>query len=162
MATDALSYTGINRAYSDFAGTRACEELINLRPATEGVVPVKESLVKMSNVPYHKVFVHHTTAGPKYIAIGRNLADVYAKYLEYDEENEVWVEKKTLFTVSAPNPTAAQALLDKVYYASAGNVLAFSVCDPDNNIFRNYAFTWKWSDKAFYEGGHWVGGETYV
>lgn len=162
MATEALSYTGINRAYSDFAGSHACEELINLRPATEGVVPVKEALERMSNVPYYKVFVHHTTAGPKYIAIGRNNADVYAKYLEYDEENEVWVEKKTLFTVSAPNPTAAVALLDKVYYASAGNVLAFSVCDPDNNIFRNYAFTWKWSDKAFYEGGQWVGGETYV
>ena len=162
MATEALSYTGINRAYSDFAGSHACEELINLRPATEGVVPVKEALERMSNVPYYKVFVHHTTAGPKYIAIGRNLADVYAKYLEYDEGNELWVEKKTLFTVSAPTPTAAVALLDKVYYASAGNVLAFSVCDPDNNIFENYAFTWKWSDKAFYEGGQWVGGETYV
>lgn len=162
MATEALSYTGINRAYSDFAGSHACEELINLRPATEGVVPVKEALERMSNVPYYKVFVHHTTAGPKYIAIGRNLADVYAKYLEYDEENELWVEKKTLFTVSAANPTAAKELLDKVYYASAGNVLAFSVCDPGNKIFRNYAFTWKWSDKAFYEGGQWVGGETYV
>lgn len=143
MATDALSYTGINRAYSDFAGTRACEELINLRPATEGVVPVKESLVKMSNVPYYKVFLHHTTSGLKYIAIGRNLADVYAKYLEYDEENETWVVADTLFSVGAPNPNAAKELLDKVYYASAGNILTFSICDNVNEVYENKAYTWK-------------------
>ena len=162
MATDALSYTGINRAYSDFAGSRACEELINLRPATEGVVPVKEALVRMSNVPYHRVFIHYTTSGPKYVAIGRNNADVYAKHLVYDEENETWTEAKTLFSISAPNPIAAKDLLERTYYASAGNVLLFSLCDPENSVFENRAFTWKWSDRAFLVDGQYVGGETYV
>ena len=143
MATDALSYTGINRAYSDFAGSRACEELINLRPATEGVVPVKEALVRMSNVPYYRVFIHYTTSGPKYIAIGRNNADVYAKLLEYDEENETWTVAETLFSISAPDPIAAKDLLERTYYAAAGNVLLFSLCDPDNSVFENRAFTWK-------------------
>ena len=140
MATDALSYTGINRAYSDFAGSRACEELINLRPTTEGVVPVKEALVKMQNVPYYKVFTHYTTSGPKYIGIGRNLADVYAKYLEYDEENETWVVADTLFSVSAPNPIAAQETIKKVYYASAGNIILFSICDRENSVRENRSF----------------------
>ena len=42
MAADTLSLVGINRALSDYAGARACEELINLRPTTEGLVPVKD------------------------------------------------------------------------------------------------------------------------
>lgn len=145
MAIDSLSYTGINRAYSDFAGTRACEELINLRPTSEGVVPVKEALERMSNVPYYKVFIHHTTSGPKYIAIGRTNADVYAKYLVYDEDEDTWNVEDTLFSVSAASPSAAQALLDRVYYATAGNILVFSICDTDtaNGVFANKSFTWK-------------------
>ena len=140
MAIDSLSYTGINRAYSDFAGTRACEELINLRPTSDGVVPVKEALERMSNVPYYKVFIHHTTSGPKYIAIGRTNADVYAKHLVYDEEQEIWTVADTLFSVSAANPTAAAELLDKVYYATAGNILVFSICG--DTVHENRAFTW--------------------
>ena len=137
MATDALSYTGINRAYSDFAGSRACEELINLRPATEGVVPVKDFSVKMADVPYRKVFIHYTTSGPKYIIArigGADDDDVVVQYI--DEQGTVL--GGLFITESYGDDT-----FDSLHFASAGNILLISLCDRTNGKYENSAHMWK-------------------
>ena len=137
MATDALSYTGINRAYSDFAGSRACEELINLRPATEGVVPVKDFSVKMADVPYRKVFIHYTTSGPKYIIArigGGDDDDVVVQYI--DEQGTVL--DGLFITESYGDDT-----FDSLHFASAGNILLISLCDRTNGVYENSAHMWK-------------------
>lgn len=140
MATEALSYLGINRAYSDFAGSRACEELINLRPTSEGVVPVKDFSVKMANVEWSRIFVHHTTHGPKYLVIGKGTGSVYAKHIALEEG--VWVVKKTFFTVTGLTGIE-DAVVDAISYAAAGNIILFSLCDKTNSKYGNWAFTWK-------------------
>ena len=135
MATDALSYTGINRAYSDFAGSRACEELINLRPATEGVVPVKDFSVKMADMPFSRIYVHHTTSGPHYIVV-RAVSDEDTVLVQYvDEDGE---EVQTLFST----PYDGLETIDSISYATAGNILVISLWDKENNRFKNAAYTW--------------------
>ena len=137
MATDALSYTGINRAYSDFAGSRACEELINLRPATEGVVPVKDFSVKMADVPYRKVFIHYTTSGPHYIVV-RAVTDEDAVLVQYvdDDGDEIGLP---LFST----PYDGEETIESISLASAGNILLISLCDKENGRYGNAAYIWK-------------------
>lgn len=137
MATDALSYTGINRAVSDFAGAKACEELINLRPATEGTVPVKEFSVKMSNVPFLRFFAHHTTFGPRFIVIVRGgTNDGYALVQRVDADGSVL---QTLFST----PWLGDGTLESIHYASAGNIVLISLCDQDHGAYENKAYIWK-------------------
>lgn len=137
MATDALSYTGINRAYSDYAGSRACEELINLRPATEGTVPVKDFSVKMADKPFLKFFVHRTTNGNKYIVL-RLVADgddVSVQYVDgYGDMQQV------LF---GPVESNGDQTVDAIHFATAGNVLLISMCDRIEGEYQNRAWVWK-------------------
>ncbi len=137
MATDALSYTGINRAVSDFAGAKACEELINLRPATEGTVPVKEFSVKMSDMPFRRVFMHYTTNGPHYIVIRRGGEENDAVLVQYVDEYGVPV--KGLFNT----PWRNESTIGSIHFASAGNVVLISMCDRDNGVYENKAYIWK-------------------
>lgn len=137
MATDALSYTGINRAYSDFAGSRACEELINLRPATEGVVPVKDFSVKMSDKPFLRFFVHHTTSGPKYIVL-RLVADGDDMAVQYVDVNGDM--QQVLF---GPVESNGDQTVDAIHFATAGNILLISMCDRAEGEFHNKAWVWK-------------------
>lgn len=137
MATDALSYTGINRAYSDFAGSRACEELINLRPATEGVVPVKGFSVKMADKPFLKFFVHHTTSGDKYIVL-RLVNDGDDMSVQYVDGNGDM--QQVLF---GPVESNGDQTVDAIHFATAGNILLISMCDRINEVYENRAYTWK-------------------
>ena len=134
MATDNFIYQGINRAVSDYAGARACEELINLRPTEGGVVPVMDFSTKMSNKPYHRVFIHHTTSGDKYLAIWKDGTTV--KVSQVDQYGAV--TGSALFTT----PYVSDATLESIYYASAGNILLFSLCDRTNKVYKTSAYTW--------------------
>ncbi|MBQ9476021.1 MAG: hypothetical protein IJU69_07245, partial [Bacteroidales bacterium] len=69
MPVSDIVFQGINRAASDYSNAGACEELINLRPADSGLVPVKPFSVKMANVTYEKVYVHNTSRGKNYIGV---------------------------------------------------------------------------------------------
>ena len=136
MATDALSYTGINRAVSDYAGAKACEELINLRPATEGTVPVKDFSIKLADMPFAKVFVHYTTDGPHYIVI-RLVNDGDDAAVQYVGDDGAAIQ--TLYTTVWNGDQTLAAL----HFASAGNVLLISMCDRIEKEYANAAYTWK-------------------
>ena len=142
MATDALSYTGINRAVSDFAGAKACEELINLRPATEGTVPVKDFSVKMLDVPFRRFFVHRTTSGPHYIVI-RVVNDGDDAAVQYVDGEGTVIQ--TLFLTE----WNGDQTLGSLHFASAGNVMLISLCDRDIGAYENRAYIWK--DGAYQE-----------
>ena len=135
MAAQHLTYTGINRALSDYAGTSACEELINLRPATEGLVPVKDFSVKLYNKPFSRIYVHHTTSGPHYIVV-RADTDEDAVLVHYVDEYGDDVQ--LLFSTPYDGPET----IDAISYAVAGNILVISLWDKENNRFKNASFTW--------------------
>ena len=137
MATDNFIYQGINRAVSDYAGSRACEELINLRPTEGGVVPVRDFTAKMTNKPFLKFFVHHTTSGDKYIVL-RTVADGDDVSVQYVDENGTLVQ--VLF---GPIEFMGDPTVDAIHFATAGNELLISVCDRAESVFANRAYTWK-------------------
>lgn len=137
MATDNFIYQGINRAVSDYAGARACEELINLRPTDGGLVPVRDFTAKMTNVPFQKLFLHHTTGGDKYIAIWK---DDDAAKVSYVSSNGTVI--KDLFNTTWYNDQT----IPSIHYASAGNILLISMCDKYNEVYKNSAWTWKGGD----------------
>lgn len=138
MAADNFIYQGINRAVSDYAGTRACEELINLRPTEGGVVPVRDFVTKMANMPFNRIFVHNTTSGPKYIVV-RTVTEEDAVLVQYVDENGE--EIQTLFST----PDNGDQTLDAISYAAAGNIIFISLCDKEGLKFKNAAWTWKGS-----------------
>ena len=144
MAADTLLYQGINRSATDYSGGRACEELINLRPTTDGLVPVKDFDVMFSGVTYDRIYVHHSTSGDRYIAIRRGEDTVYAQWID-----DTLVSPFIFFQIEIEGASASEisAVQDRVIaalsYASAGNVILFSVCDAQDGIFGNWAFTWK-------------------
>ena len=69
MPASQLSFQGINRSVSDYSSTGACEELINLRPTTAGLEPVKPFSVQMNAVSYDRVYEHKASTGTYYIAL---------------------------------------------------------------------------------------------
>lgn len=136
MAVENFIYQGINRAVSDYTGARMCEELINLRPTDGGLVPVRDFTAKMSNKPFFRVFVHHTTAGDKYIAVWKDGSTV--KATQVTEDGTV-IASPVLFST----PYTDDAAVGSIHYATAGNILVFSMCDTVHAVFKNTAWTWK-------------------
>lgn len=145
MPIQQLSYLGINRAVSDYSPSRACEELINLRPTTDGLVPVKPFATKMSNVTFDRVIVHNTSEGANYIAVYRSNGVVKIDLVDESGQNPV--------NIGVITPDAAgqlDGIVSSLSYASAGNVLLFSVAfrgsagtTPAAPFFGNYAYLWK-------------------
>ena len=155
MAVDNLIYQGINRAPTDYAGEQVCEELINLRPTTGGVVPVKECNALFGGaVVFARVYIHHTTNGDNYIAVKKSVStqaqDTHvAKVtcLQVNPTNGATVATLVEFTstkntLSEAN-NAADRLLAGLHYAAAGNVILFSECDPTDGIYSNHMRTFK-------------------
>ena len=136
MAVDNFIYQGINRAISDYSGSRMCEELINLRPTTEGLVPVKDFDAKFTNVAWRRVFVHHTTTGDNYIVI-RVVGDGDDAAVQHVDEDGSVIQ--TLFLTE----WNGDQTLESLHFASAGNILLLSLCDKDNSVYENRAFVWK-------------------
>ena len=143
MATDSLSYSGINRSITDYAGSRACEELINLRPTSEGLIPVRPFTVKFSNKPFIKFFVHHTKDGDKYIVLraAGDGDDSVVYHVDADGYDVQWL----FYAGGLAGDPAANA----INFAAAGNVLLISMCDREDGSFENRAYTWK--DGAYAE-----------
>ena len=145
MATDSLSYAGINRAVSDFSGNKFCEELINLRPTTDGLVPVKPFTVKYANSPYYKIFVHHTTDGDKYIGVRKDATNYKVVVELIGTPATLLFERTMTGSVSYEKTHKMNLYADNLFFAAAGNVILFSerAIDQYAPPFENVAFTWK-------------------
>jgi len=145
MATDSLSYSGINRAVSDYSGAKFCEELINLRPTSYGLVPVKPFTIKYANSPYYKIFVHHTTDGDKYIGV-RKVPSSYKVVVELIGNTTTTLFERTMTgSVSYEKTHKMNLYADNLFFAAAGNIILFSerAIDQYAPPFENVAFTWK-------------------
>lgn len=146
MATDSLSYSGINRAVSDFSGAKFCEELINLRPTTDGLVPVKPFSTKFADTQYSRIFVHHTTDGDKYIGVRRNTSQLKV-YVELIGTPAVQLFERGFsgggFPSSQARLDAMQKYVEVLSFAAAGNVVLFSAYEKTYSLYDNHSFIWK-------------------
>lgn len=134
MPVQDLNYQGINRAISDYASSQACEELINLRPTSNGLVPVKPFSVKMANVDYDKVYVHKIGDGQNYIAIkfGPNSTVIY-------RISETGAILSTLDPINIANLSA-----EDIHFATAGNIFLISVAKHSTpTAYQNISYIWK-------------------
>lgn len=143
MAVETLNYGGINRAVSDYGNPGSCEELINLRPTTEGLVPVKDFVPKFSDLDFYRVFVHRAVGRDVYLALRRTSSGVSAVVL-----NSSGGVASTLFTVAATTDAKRERIVEGTSFAYAGNVVLFSVCDASDGIYENHAFTWNGTSYA--------------
>lgn len=143
MAVENLAFQGINRAITDFASARACEELINLRPTGSGIVPVRPFKAIAENKGYGKVFVHNVGRLRNIIGIlttssGGSLS--MGVYL-LDEDGDIGATIDT-FTIDDI------ISMDCVHFAAAGNMCLLSIYDPDatalvdEGLFLNKAYLW--------------------
>ena len=135
MAADNFIYQGINRSVSDYSGSRACEELINLRPTEGGLAPVKDFATKMLNTQYRRIFLHHSTSGDHIIGIRGTAADHV--YIEWVRDNDTPLE---LADFGLLDQFEVDSVIDHTSFAAAGNVILFSIYET---IFENRAFIWK-------------------
>ncbi len=147
MAAETLTYQGINRSITDYAGSRACEELINLRPTTDGLVPVKPFTEMFAGAGYDRVFVHRTTDGSRYIGVRRD-ENSYKVVVEVAGNTPVLLFEKGVTGDSIHEKRyKMQLYVENLSFASAGNVLLFSErTDAENGqiqFFENRSFTWR-------------------
>ena len=147
MAAETLTYQGINRSITDYAGSRACEELINLRPTTDGLVPVRPFAVKYAGSTYTKVFVHHTTSGDKYIGIKKNTSQLkVSAELIGASPAYTFFEKSFAgggYPSSEARVDAMNKFADALSFAATGNVILFSAYEKTYSVYGNWAATWK-------------------
>ena len=142
MAVEHLSFQGINRAVSDFAANGACEELINLRPTTAGLVPVKPFLVKMSGLSYDKIFVHNASNTTNYLGVA--ISGGILEVAQLDESGSA---------IGAPiiSEEIGDISLDNIHFAAADNIVLFSISDEEKNVYQNYSLIWKTDSYAIRE-----------
>lgn len=136
MAASSLNYQGINRAITDYGNSGACEELINLRPSGNGLIPVKPFNVKMDNVDYDKIYVHNTSEGKNYIALKKSGSTVYIYRIT--DAGAIISPYIDYFSVSG----ATNFDFEQVSFATAGNIVLFSVCDKDDEFYLNLSYLW--------------------
>lgn len=139
MAVEQLNFQGINRAISDFSNGGACEELINLRPTGTGLVPVKPFTVMMTGVSYDKLYIHKTGAISNYIAVKLDGDTLYFYWVS--EEGE---ELATLSEISVAG--YEHFSVDQVHFAYTGNIILFSICDEEDDFYKNLSFLWDGSE----------------
>lgn len=139
MAVQQLNFLGINRAVSDYGGPGACEELINLRPTTQGLVPVKPFSVKWSGLTYKKVITHNTSTGANYLCFKKVAEDDHYKCQVWQIDSHgdiIGVSPLTDFYIEG------DAAIEDIHYATAGNIITFSAKEPDNSYYKNASLLW--------------------
>ena len=136
MPIENLNFQGINRAISDFGSTGACEELINLRPTTAGLVPVKPFSVKMEGVTYDKVYTHYAGATVNYIAV--TILNGNLKIQQISEDGQTATSIFPDIDIS----TYTHFSLSDIHFATVGNQALFSIADKEDSFFKNISFLW--------------------
>ena len=149
MPTDRLNYLGINRAVSDYSQSSACEELINLRPTSDGLVPVKPFKTTISEYPISadKVYVHQHTGARRYICQRFTTAESGTRYLLLYSYADGSYSEQVLTSIQVPSNLSA----DSVHYASVGNIILISISDTNANFYQNLAFKWDESESEYVE-----------
>lgn len=138
MAVKTQNYLGINRAVSDYSSSSACEELINLRPTTDGLVPVKPFAAKKT-VYFDRIYEHKARGATNYICIAMSGNDASVSFLDYSLQ--VRLASATLSLVGNIN---------NIHYAAAGNIVLLSVKKETNS--KNYAYRWDGSTYLALDG----------
>ena len=144
MAADQLTFQGINRAVSDYAASGACEELINLRPTTAGLVPVKPFSVKMSDVSFDKVYVHYAQGATNYIGLRIEDDAIQATgkaLVGYLLDASGTPVGSAIFSVSG-----GEYLPSVVGFATTGNIALFSIENKEGAIYATKAIIWNGSE----------------
>lgn len=135
MAAEQLTFQGINRAITDYSLSGACEELINLRPTTGGLVPVKPFSVKMADTIYDKVFIHNTAYGPCYIGVRMGDYGVEICLLNEDGTFNTLIDR-----INSGDYRSTS--LEYLHMASVGNELLFSVLNEDEGVYITLNYLW--------------------
>lgn len=133
MPVERLNFHGINRAVSDYGSAGSCEEMINLRPTTGGLVPVKRFQVTM-NVTFDEVLIHYAGNATNYIAI--TLGSGNAVSIDHISASGAIIANIASFT------TSAAITINDIHFASTGNIILFSICNKTNGVYDNRAFLW--------------------
>ena len=138
MPVEQLNFQGINRAISDFGAYGACEELINLRPTTAGLVPVKPFSYTLGDITKDIIFVHKAAGQDNYIGItlDRTTNQMFIELLYEDGSHRGDID-----TVSFSDFPE----LDKkdIHIAYTGNILLISILNKDAKFFLNLSYIWK-------------------
>ena len=142
MAAEHLSYNGINRSITDYAGSRACEELINLRPTSEGLMPVRPFTTMFSNKNYDRIFVHHAVGINNLIGVKRASSAVEVTFV-----SNTGIGTQALFSIPVTGTDEQKAakmqnIVDGLSFATAGDIILVSVCDKTDGIYGNWSFKW--------------------
>jgi len=150
MAAETLTYQGINRSITDYAGSRACEELINLRPTASGLIPLRPFSVKFSDRQFDRVFRHQITGYDNFIAVRHDSSSVEVALL-----SSGGTVLQVLFTVEVTGTSEQKAakiqnIIANVHCASVDDLVLFSICDRTDGIYMNRAFRWD-SPITFYK-----------
>ena len=143
MAAEHLSYNGINRSITDYAGSRACEELINLRPTSEGLMPVRPFDTMFSNKNFDRVFVHHAVGVTNYISVRHDSSNLTVSLLSSGGSGlQTLVTIPLVGSSSSEKEAMALRLVENLHFATAGNIILVSVCDKDDSVYGNWSYTW--------------------
>lgn len=137
MPVQDLNFLGINRAISDYSPSSACEELINLRPSVNGLVPVMPFGTKMGNTSYQKIYIHVASNKTNYIGV-----KIRQSVLSIDVLTESGEYSSTLFTAGIVANLNVNLTVDDIHFAYASNVILFSICDRTDNYYKTLSYTW--------------------
>ena len=140
MPVENLNFQGINRAISDYSSAGACEELINLRPTTGGLVPVKPFSVKMAGVNYDKVYTHYAGSDVNYIAI--RIVNGALKILQLSDDGQTATSIFPDIDIS----TYTHFSLSDIHFATVGNIVLFSIADREDAYYQNISLIWSGSE----------------
>lgn len=142
MSVENLIFQGINRAISDFSSAGACEELINLRPTTAGLVPVKKFSVKMSGARSDdRVFVHEVSSVSNYIALRKVGYELFVLLVGPNAEGRMSILAE-IARISLRSYDYTNFSLDKVHFSAVGNIFMLSIADRVLGIYLNKSFLW--------------------
>jgi len=135
MPVNNIIFQGINRAESHYAAVGACEELINLRPTTNGLVPVKPFAAKYSNTLVDRVYEHR---------VGTDANDICIRLFERTHYVTVTIKHgdttSTLFSINIEDYPNFD--LSDIHYASVGYYILFSICDKEDGYYDNKVYLW--------------------
>ena len=143
MPVQSLNFQGINRAISDFASAGACEELINLRPTTMGLVPVKPFHPKMTGVAYDRIYPHNIGTTVNYIALTLTATTLRIDYV--NESGTTVITNLATETITSYENFS----LDMVSVAATGNIILFSICDKADTFYLNRSWIWRGSTTGY-------------
>lgn len=120
MPQKVIKFAGINRKVNEFQSAGACEELINMRPTTNGLVTVRPKKITHTNDSYRKIYEH-------------TFGDVYNQIVVTTGGSIEWINPEGGNVKTITNDFKS----DDVNITTAGNILmAYSESENKQLVFR--------------------------